>query len=101
MSDDTISRQATIDAIEHHEKAVLEGLEVDENIAYGYAAAHIHLVEIVRKLPSAERRGQWIDGKCSICEADAPYTEDGFWAETPYCPNCGSFNGKDNLNEKL
>ena len=36
------------------------------------------------------KHGKWINGKCSVCEADAPYTEDGFWTKTPYCPNCGS-----------
>lgn len=51
---DLIGRQDTIDAIEQHKTAVLEGLEVDEGIAYGYAAAHRHLVEIVKRLPSAQ-----------------------------------------------
>lgn len=36
------------------------------------------------------KHGQWIDGKCSVCEANAPYTEDGFWEETSYCPYCGA-----------
>lgn len=54
MGDDTINRQAAIDAIEQHKTAVLEGREWDEGIAYGYAAAHTHLVEIVKQLPSAE-----------------------------------------------
>lgn len=95
MNDDTISRQTTIDAIEQHKTAVLEGLEVNEGIAYGYAAAHIHLVEIVRKLPSTERRGRWIfnidDQGWSW---DYPYMCDqcGEWAEKVFnfCPNCGA-----------
>lgn len=95
MSDDTISRQDAIDAIEQHKTAVLEGREWDEGIAYGYAAAHRHLVEIVRKLPSAERHGRWkfnIDDKG--WSWDRPYVCDqcGEWngRETPYCPNCGA-----------
>ena len=95
--DDTISRQATIDAIEQHKTAVLEGLEVNEGIAYGYAAAHIHLVEIVRKLPSTERWGRWIsqeymseidsfiytEYKCSNCGEISK-------KKSNYCPNCGA-----------
>lgn len=70
---DLISRQATIDAIEQHKTAVLEGREWDEGIAYGYAAAHRHLVEIVKQLPSAERRGSWVgidDEPCDVWECD-------------------------------
>ena len=54
---------------------------------------------------SAERRGRWIfkedrrivdgyDWQCSQCNSWQRYTSN-------YCPNCGSFNGKENLNEKL
>lgn len=57
----------------------------------------------VYELPSAERQGRWIDitkcggysvFKCSECG-------DLQLEESYYCPNCGSFNGEDNLNEKL
>lgn len=52
--DDLISRQAAIDAIEHHKKAVLGEHNYDEGIAYGYATAHRHLVDIVKQLPSVQ-----------------------------------------------
>lgn len=105
MSDDTISRQATIDAIEQHKTAVLEGREWDEGIAYGYAAAHRHLVEIVKKLPSAERRGRWIEeysanhfqAKCSACGESTlygiTYDLEGNAYYMNYCPNCGARMG--------
>lgn len=99
---DIISRQAAIDAIEQHKKAVLEGREWDEGIAYGYAAAHGHLVEIVKQLPSAERRGRWKGERliypsgiitfiyrCSECG----YEERHAYEDTKpskYCPNCGA-----------
>ena len=75
---DLISRQEAIDAIEQHKTAVLEGREWDEGIAYGYATAHRHLVEIVRKLPSAQPEQQipqmrgWV---CPVCGRGlSPYT---------------------------
>lgn len=55
-------------------------------MGYGY----VTLIERMLCEPFAERHGRWINGKCSVCEADAPYTYDGFWEETPYCFNCGS-----------
>lgn len=100
MSDDLISRQAAIDAIEQHKTAVLEGREWDEGIAYGYAAAHRHLVDIVKQLPSAERHGRWVYGNdfhwytanCSLCgyrrRTDIKTSER--WNEWHYCPNCGA-----------
>lgn len=54
MNNDFISRQAAIDAIEQHKIAVLGEREWDEGIAYGYAMAHRHLVDIVKLLPSAQ-----------------------------------------------
>lgn len=50
----------------------------------------IHAVKFEGKQYDKLHHGRWINGKCSVCEADAPYTYDGFWEETPYCPNCGS-----------
>ena len=51
---DLIDRQAAIEAIEQHKTAVLGEREWDDGIAYGYAAAHRHLVDIVKQLPSAQ-----------------------------------------------
>lgn len=54
MDSDTISRQATVKAIEQHKTAVLEGHKWDEGIEYGYAAAHRHLVDIIEQLPAVQ-----------------------------------------------
>lgn len=54
MSDDLISRQAAIDAIEHHVNAVLGERDYDEGIAYGYAAAHRHIIDIINELQPAQ-----------------------------------------------
>lgn len=51
---DLISRQAVIDAIEQHKTEVLGEREWNEGIAYGYSAAHRHLVDVVKQLPSAQ-----------------------------------------------
>lgn len=51
---DLIDRQAAIDAIEHHKIAVLGDRDYDEGIACGYATAHRHLANVIRKLPSVQ-----------------------------------------------
>lgn len=67
------------------------------------------LVISVYQLPIADvqevRHGRWIDvehapngllyATCSVCGKRQTIEA------TNYCGNCGSFNGKDNLNEKL
>ena len=104
MTDDLISRQQAIMAIEQHRIAVLEGHKWDEGIEYGYAAAHRHLVDIIEQLPLAEperKVGQWIPSdseleiKCNKCGKDFSeyvYSIDYiFLAEHPkFCPNCGA-----------
>ena len=54
MSNDLISRQAVVDAIEQHKTAVLGDREWHEGIAWGYATAHRHFVDVVKQLPSAQ-----------------------------------------------
>lgn len=104
MTDDLISRQQAIMAIEQHRIAVLEGHKWDEGIEYGYAAAHRHLVGIIEQLPFAQpehKTGQWIPSdseleiKCNKCGKDFSeyvYSTDYiFLAEYPkFCPNCGA-----------
>ena len=104
MTDDLISRQQAIVAIEQHKTAVLEGHKWDEGIEYGYAAAHRHLVDIIEQLPSIQlkhKTGQWIPSdseleiKCNKCGKDFSeyvYSIDYiFLAEYPkFCPNCGA-----------
>lgn len=54
MSDDLISKQLVIDIIEQHKKIVLGEREWHEGIAWGYATAHRHLVDVVKQLPSTQ-----------------------------------------------
>lgn len=69
---DAIDRQAAIDAIEQHKTAVLGEREWDEGIAYGYAAAHRHLVDIVKQLPSVQPE-RWIPCSERLPEKDGYY----------------------------
>lgn len=102
--DDSISRQAAIEAVQQHREDVLGSYKYDEGVAFVYAAAHNHIIRVIKQLPSAERRGRWIKNEfgayCSECGLYA-YLSNGIPWESNYCPICGSFNGKDDLNEKL
>ena len=80
---DLISRQAAIDAIERHirvgdELYPLTDVEKIQNWSFEVAASCVY------NLPSAEKRGKWLDGYCSRCG------ERTVWDETDYCPNCGA-----------
>ena len=57
MKDDLISRQAAIDEVQRHRENVLGGYEYDEGVAFVYAAAHNHIIEVIKCIPSAQ---QWI-----------------------------------------
>lgn len=57
---DVISRQAVIDAVQQHREDVLGGYEYDEGVAFVYAAAHNHIIEVIKRLPSAQPEQQWI-----------------------------------------
>lgn len=61
VMDDTISRQAAIDAIQTHKNNVLGEREWDEGMAYGYAAAHRHICDVIAELPSARPEVRPID----------------------------------------
>lgn len=99
---DPIDRQAAIDAIEQHKTAVLGEREWDKGIAYGYEAAHRHLVDIVKQLPSAERLGRWVGERliypsgiitfiyrCSECGCEERHAYEDT-KPSNYCPNCGA-----------
>lgn len=75
-----------------YESAMMEcGNGDDTKLARRVYEAVIKSVDVFPAADVAEvRHGRWKNGKCSICEADEPYTESGFWIETPYCPNCGA-----------
>lgn len=96
MDDDTISRQAAIDALfELYEYQ----RDIDPTEAADLVRQGIYLAEKkIEQLPSAERRGRWIDGnegkwntvycpKCSVCHTPFYGIET---ARYHYCPNCGA-----------
>ena len=51
---DLISRQAAIDAVQRHREGVLGRYEYDEGVAFVYAAAHNHIIQVIQLLPSAQ-----------------------------------------------
>lgn len=88
--DDLISRQAAIKA--------LEDAGMTNYLATGDFYGIINALTVIKNLPTAEKRGKWIDGnegkwnavyfpKCSVC--GTPF----YGIETVryhYCPNCGA-----------
>ena len=100
MTDDLISRQQAIMAIEQHRIALLEGHQRDEGIEYGYAAAHRHLDDIIEQLPSIQPeypKGRWIPTasekgrhECSRCHEYAPCYQDGSEHLSTFCVLCGA-----------
>lgn len=81
MTDDTISRQAAIDVI----LAINDYGNSDRANALGLAEFKI------TTLPTAERKGHWIELKCGSAslwkcsECGELFLEDFY-----YCPNCGA-----------
>lgn len=95
---DMINRQ---DAIDAYVKYTIDCLSPEENLSRPFTA-------ILRKLPSAERKGKWIayngndpnwlrnDGspvfmQCSECNA---MVINNFATNWNYCPNCGARMGE-------
>ncbi len=61
---DLIDRQAAIDTIREHKRNVLGQREWDEGVIYGYSAAHEHICDIIKTLPTIEeRKTEWIPVK--------------------------------------
>ena len=82
--DDLISRQAAIDALKRAEALTR---------AFGYH----NVIETIRELPTAEKKGKWIpvtNGRggheCDQCHEYAPSWQTGEEHLTNYCPNCGA-----------
>ena len=94
MKDDTISRQAAIDALRTHERKASHKwfdnqLDIEWNNAIDICCYDIE------DLPSAQperKRGKWINGTCNQCGSHAPY-----WAmattyyRSNFCPSCGAY----------
>lgn len=93
MNDDTISRQAAIKA--------LWAIKNERESVY-YTSAIYNAVDAIEALPSAERRGRWIEeysanhfqAKCSACGESTlygiTYDLEGNAYYMNYCPNCGA-----------
>ena len=93
MNDDTISRQAAIDKIE----TAAEFWSNADEYAEGCHAGYLLAANLLKALPSAERRGRWIsqeymseidsfiytEYKCSNCGEISK-------KKSNYCPNCGA-----------
>lgn len=70
--DDLISRSAAIRSVCEKECRVLKPCN-----------AECGSITALRELPSAERRGRWVDLKCDQCgQVDV--------SKPNYCPNCGA-----------
>lgn len=96
MDNDTISRQATKDAINEHLKVVTSELGNDSEVKKIYKMAYSHVIDAISILPAIQpeqKIGRWIedcgDLHCSVC---------GFRNSDHYClgkgiacPNCGAF----------
>ena len=83
--DDLISRQAAIEVAD-----AVWTVTGDKNVAKVW--------QQIKDLPSAERRGQWIDitkcGGCSVFKCSE--CGDLQLEESYYCPNCGArMDGED------
>ena len=88
-NDDLISRQAAIDAIcEHGTDLERRGITVIAVVYHKQAT-----VDLLENLPSAERRGRWIENEfgayCSECGLYA-YRSNGIPWKSNYCPMCGA-----------
>ena len=80
---DLIDRQAAIDAIRKVD-------DYGDGIAFEVLS---HAQRDISLLPSAERRGRWIESEfgayCSECGRYA-YRSNGIPWKSNYCPNCGA-----------
>lgn len=88
MDNDTISRQAAIDAINEHLEFVTSGLGIDSEVKKIYKIAYNHTIDVISILPDIQleqKIGRWIDDNCSEC---GQYVYHG--DARNYCPNCGA-----------
>lgn len=103
MSDDLISRQAAIDAINEHLEFVTSGLGIDSEVKKIYKIAYNHTIDVISILPDIQpeqKIGRWEhDGGhfanrwiCSQCGYKFYFEK----SEAKYCPNCGAKMESDN-----
>ncbi len=82
---DLIDRQAAIDAIvKVFTKSHARGL----------------IIRCIKEVPSAQKRGEWIEKKSMIyCSECANGFDRIYQADYNFCPNCGADMRGDNKNE--
>ena len=83
--DDTISRQAALDAVEESRR---ENHHKNGKEACCHEYEHRHFLKILHELPSAQleqKTGRWIDDHCSEC-GQYVFHED----VRNFCPSCGA-----------
>lgn len=100
MRDDTISRQAAIDALKEHRALYCDNTpDAFSKLSYAEKSRVDELdtaIATLVNLPSAERRGRWImhiDDLFpaeSTMECDQCHEEQPLECDDKYCPNCGS-----------
>ena len=79
--DDLISRQAAIDVL-----ATMQGLCTSKTAL----VQNSKIWQQIKDLPSAERRGRWIDKDGGIATCSECGERWGVWSVMNYCPNCGA-----------
>lgn len=88
---DTISREAAINAAD---RADYPGLAIED-----VKKVTDEVIKEIKKLPSFERVGKWIEVenkwggleiRCSECGAQVPRDAWGNAMQCAYCPNCGA-----------
>lgn len=85
--EDAISRQAAFDAFGLSEKTRKYG---GDHSGYDTLMKY-EIQNVLEGLPPVTPQpkiGRWIDNNCSICGYGVKP-----WNNTPYCPNCSSYNG--------
>ena len=92
MNDDLISRAEAIDEMRKMYHAAEKWLQEaeDDTMKARAESCMATLVEMklrVEKLPSAERRGKWIDEGIAFVSSECSLGSDQW---TNYCPNCGA-----------
>ena len=98
-----IDRQAVINAVQQHREGVLGGYEYDEGVAFVYAAAHNHIIDVIKHLPSSDVQPvvrckdckHWNDAPAAdglnSCEMDALIRHESF-----FCANGERKDGEQN-----
>ena len=106
MNDDTISRQAAIDALKEHRALYCDNTpDTFSILSYAEKSRVDELdtaIATLVNLPSAERRGRWIENEfgayCSECGLYA-YRSNGIPWKSNYCPICGASMMDDNATQ--